>query len=102
MNVRTSYEADADLLAGYTFYEQQSPGLGGYFWESLQADIDSLCLYAGIHRKICGYHRMFSARFHQAIFYRIVGGEVCIWRVLDCRRDPRWIERQVRMRPRWE
>jgi hypothetical protein len=52
--------AEADLLDGLVFYERQGSGLGWYFLESLNSDIESLRLYAGIHRKIFGYHRMLS------------------------------------------
>jgi plasmid stabilization system protein ParE len=40
-----------DLREGSDFYERQNPALGDYFLDSLFSDIDSLMLYAGIHRK---------------------------------------------------
>jgi len=39
---------------------------------------------------------MLSRRFPYAIYYRAVDEEVQIWRVLDCRRDPDWIRKQLR------
>jgi plasmid stabilization system protein ParE len=84
--------AEADLLAGSFFYERQSPGVGGYFLDSLPADIESLRLHAGIHRRVVGFFRLLSRRFPYAVYYRVSGD---IWRVLDCRRDPRWIHRQL-------
>ena len=53
-------------------------------------------LYAGVHRKCFGYYRVLSRRFPYAVYYRIVGDEIQVWRVLDCRRDPEWIRRQLR------
>jgi hypothetical protein len=50
--------AEADLLDGFRFYERQSAGIGSYFLEALYSDIESLRLYAGIHRRVFGYHRM--------------------------------------------
>jgi hypothetical protein len=47
-------DAKDDLMDGFRFYEKQSPGLGSYFLDSLFADIDSLLLYAGIHRVVFG------------------------------------------------
>lgn len=41
-----------DLAGGFRFYENQEKGLGDYFLESLFSDIDSLRLYAGIHRVV--------------------------------------------------
>ncbi len=49
-----------DLAGGYQFYARQGEGLGEYFEESLLADIESLRLYAGIHRKVHDFHRLLS------------------------------------------
>ena len=51
MTLRILSLAEADLLNGFRFYERQSSGVGLYFLESLNSDIESLRLYAGIHRK---------------------------------------------------
>jgi len=42
-----------DLADGFAFYEHLAPGLGTYYLETLFSDIDSLKLYAGVHRKQC-------------------------------------------------
>ncbi len=95
MNLRLLSLAETDLLDGFWFYERQSPGVGAYFFDSLSADIESLRLHAGIHRQLAGFFRLLSRRFPYAVYYRIAGNEVQIWRVLDCRRDPHWIQRQL-------
>jgi len=77
-----------DLAPGFQFYENQGEGLGGYFLESLFSDIDSLRLYAGIHRTIFGSHRLLSKRFPYAIYYAKKSETVSVKAVLDCRRDP--------------
>jgi plasmid stabilization system protein ParE len=87
--------AEADLLDGFRFYEWQGSGVGWYFLESLNSDIESLRLYAGTHRRFYGYHRMLSKRFPFAIYYGLHSDEIRIWRVLDCRRDPRWLTLQL-------
>lgn len=97
MNLRVLDLAEADLLAGFRFYERKSGGVGWYFLDSLAADIESLHLYAGVHRKYLGYFRKLSRCFPYAIYYRIAGDEIQIWRVLDCRRNPRWIRKQLRV-----
>lgn len=56
MTLITLPSAREDLAAGCDFYEQQEDGAGIYFLESLFSDIESLKLYAGIHRKVFGYH----------------------------------------------
>ena len=88
--------AGADLLDGYRFYEWQAEGVGSYFLETLVSDIESLRLFGGIHRRLFGYHRLLSNRFPYAIYYRVDGDLVSVWRVLDCRRDPKWIQRQLK------
>jgi len=88
MKLRILPSAVHDLHHGREFYARQSDSLGDYFLDSLFSDIDSLELYAGVHAKFFGYHRLLARRFPFAIYYR-VDGDVCIvWRVLDCRQNP--------------
>jgi len=93
--------AETDLLNGFRFYEGQQQGVGTYFLDTLYSDIESLKLHAGIHRRVYGYHRALSKRFPFGIYYDLGDGEIRIWRVLDCRRDPHWITAQLKKsRPR--
>lgn len=55
MKIELLDEAEADLLAGFGFYEHREPGLGQYFLDSLSADIDSLAFYAAIHPNISAF-----------------------------------------------
>ncbi|MGC2352021.1 MAG: hypothetical protein WA496_01360 [Candidatus Udaeobacter sp.] len=96
MTLRILSLAEADLLDGFRFYERQSIGVGWYFLETLSSDIESLRLYASIHPKVFGYHRMLSKRFPFGVYYDLHEEEIRVWRVLDCRRDPRWIKAQLR------
>lgn len=43
--------AKADLIEGFRFYEAREAGLGRYFLTNLYADIESLKIFGGIHRK---------------------------------------------------
>jgi len=88
--------AREDLAAGCDFYEQKEQGAGAYFLDSLFSDIDSLKLYAGIHRKLFGYHRLLSKRFPYAIYYSREGDNIFVRAVLDCRRDPGWLRERLR------
>jgi hypothetical protein len=56
-------EVENDLSEGKRFYDQREYGVGDYFWDSLVADIESLVIYAGIHNKKHGLHRMLAKRF---------------------------------------
>ena len=96
MKVRILRPALEDLAAGREFYDRQREGIGGYFFASLFAEIDSLGLYAGIHRVQFGHHRLLAKRFPHAVYYRVSGGDAVVHRVLDCRRNPRWIRDELR------
>lgn len=63
MKIRLLTSASRDLAAGWRFYNRQGEGLGDYFLDSLFADIDSLALYAGVHQKVFGFHRLLAKRF---------------------------------------
>jgi hypothetical protein len=89
-------EAERDLIEGFRFYEAQAGGLGDYFLDSLSADIDSLRLYAGIHPLHSGQHRLLSKRFPFAVYYEVDGKVARVNAVLDCRRDPAWIQERLK------
>ena len=95
MKLQVLPSATEDLEKGRDFYDQQGDGLGQYFLDSLFADIDSLILYGGVHSVHWGYHRMLSHRFPYAIYYRVMQNTVVVWRVLDCRQNPRNIRRAL-------
>lgn len=96
MRIRLLSIAVDDIDSGRRFYERQQAGLGDYFLDSLFSDIDSLLLYAGIHQKVFGYYRTLSRRFPYAIYYRVEGDEIQVWRVLDCRQNPISIENRLK------
>jgi plasmid stabilization system protein ParE len=95
MRVEVLDEAEQDLVDGARFYEAHEPDLGQYFLDSLFSDVDSLQLYAGIHTVHFGYHRLLSARFPYAVYYRVEGSVARVWAVLDCRQDPEQIVRRL-------
>jgi len=70
MRIEVLDDTKNDLVEGFLFYQEQSPGLGSYFLDSLSADIDSLLLYTGMHRIVYGSHRCVASRFPFAIYYR--------------------------------
>ncbi len=95
MNIRILPSALKDIERGRKFYERQGKGLGAYFIDAIFSDIDSLVLYAGIHRKIGTFHRSLAKRFPYAIYYRVISDQVQVWRVLDCRQDPAKTRRAI-------
>ena len=97
MRLRILDSALEDLDQGRRFYERQGPGLGAYLLDGLFTEIDSLLLYAGIHPKVFGFHRLITRRFPYGVYYRLEGDvAVVVWRVLDLRRSPAGILKALR------
>jgi plasmid stabilization system protein ParE len=96
MTVRILESAVDDLERGKEFYSRHGAEVGEYFLDSLFSDIDSLSLYAGIHPKVFGYHRLLSRRFPFAVYYVIQDEVVIVSRVLDLRQNPDTIRDYMR------
>jgi hypothetical protein len=62
------------------------------------ADIASLALYHGLHSRHCGLYRMLAHRFPFGIYYRETETETQVVAVLDLRRDPNWIRKELSWR----
>ena len=95
MRVKISESAHHDLECGFRFYESQEIGVGQYFIDTMYSELESLCLFAGIHNKKFGFYRMLTRKFPYSVYYRISEDVVQIWRILDNRRNPKWIEDQL-------
>lgn len=96
MKVKALRSAIRDLAAGRKFYDRQEPGVGDYFFDSLFTEIDSLALYGGVHSVHFGFHRLLAKRFPYAVYYKIIDGDVIVFRVLDCRRNPNLLRKELR------
>jgi len=57
--------------------------------------VDSLLVFAGIHSLHFGYYRLLATRFPYAIYYKMRREEIVVYRILDCRREPKWIKQQL-------
>jgi hypothetical protein len=93
-NIVVLEEAADDLVAGRAFYDQQEPGVGQYFWDSLISDIESLAIYAGVHQRHFGLFRLLSRRFPYAVYYEIAESVAYVIAVLPVRRNPVWAQQQ--------
>jgi hypothetical protein len=98
MTVVILEDAAGDVEAGRRFYESRETGVGDYFIESILSDLDSLVLYAGIHSMHFGFHRLLSKRFPFGIYYEVEDKTAFVYAVLDMRRDPLWIRRELQKR----
>ena len=95
MKIKILEEAEKDIAIGISFYESQKDGLGKYFLDSIVSDIESLHIYAGIHIVIAGYYRLLSKRFPFSIYYKINDDVICVYAVLDCRKNPNSIQKRL-------
>ncbi|MFM8330706.1 MAG: type II toxin-antitoxin system RelE/ParE family toxin [Candidatus Methylumidiphilus sp.] len=95
MKIEILSAAIDDIAEGRRFYDRQESGVGDYFFDSLFADIDSLALYAGIHSVHFGFYRLLAKRFPYAVYYKIISGKIIVFRVLDCRRNPKKIRKML-------
>lgn len=91
-------EAAEDIEQARGFYDDQEPGIGDYCADSLLADIESLTLHHGIHPRHHGFYLMLAARFPFGIYYRDTETETQVFAVLDLRRDPNWIRKELAWR----
>ncbi len=62
MKIQILTSAYNDLKRGRQFYEGQAENLGDYFFDTLFSDIDSLILYGGIHKKVFGFHTLYTTK----------------------------------------
>jgi len=91
-------DAAEDIEAAKDFYDAQESGVGEYCVDSLLDDIESLGLFSRIHPLHFEFHRMLANRFPFGIYYREVGDETQIFAILDLRRNPTWIRKELRKR----
>ena len=84
-----------DIVLGACFYDQQQSGLGRYFADYVYSELESLVVYVGIHVQYMGYYKMVLKRFPYSVYYRIEEDCVKVWRILDNRRDPNWVDSQL-------
>jgi plasmid stabilization system protein ParE len=97
MTLKILESAVEDLERGRRFYSRHGEGVGVDFLDSLFSDIDSLLLYAGIHPKSFGFHRLLSRRFPFAVYYLIEDTVVIVYRVLDLRQSPESIRDYLKL-----
>ncbi len=91
-------EAVEDIERGRAFYDRQESGVGSYFADSIIAEIEGLGLLHGIHSKHFGFHRRLSDRFPFGIYYRETSEATEVFAILDLRRDPISIFRELNKR----
>jgi hypothetical protein len=87
---------DVDLVPDV--YEEQQSVVGACFVKQFARTARSLQVTGGSHRRRGGFHLCLVERFPVGIYYKVEDDEVRIRGVLDCRRSPNWISRQLKKR----
>jgi hypothetical protein len=92
--------ADAidDILHARDFYDSIEPGVGAYCVRCRWQDIKRLEITHGMHEVRFGFFRALSEVFPFGIYYRNVGQRTEVFAVLDMRRSPDWLRRQLTRR----
>jgi predicted glycoside hydrolase/deacetylase ChbG (UPF0249 family) len=88
-------EAVHDIEAARDFYEVQEVGVGDYFVDSLLSDLQRLGELSGVHPKHFDFHRMLATHFPFAIYYRESASQTQVFAVLDLRRNPTWVRKEL-------
>jgi plasmid stabilization system protein ParE len=98
-NLRFLPEVEEDVITGYLWYEEKSPGLGEEFLRMFYASAGELprnpLLYSKVYNE---FRRRLLRRFPYAIYFMIKDGEIIVFGVFHCARDPRAIRMKLRDR----
>lgn len=88
-------EAGADVAEGYSWYEEQRPGLGEEFLSALGACVAAFCRFPAMCPVVyASYRRALIRRFPYAVFYEHVGDLVTVHSVFQTSQDPaKWRQR---------
>jgi len=98
MKVTLEDDAKQDLRDSFHFYEEDEPGAGWYFLDKIQAELQTLGGFGGVHRQRFGFHFYASKRFPHGVYYRIEGDTLQVAAIIDSRRDPKLIRKILRQR----
>jgi plasmid stabilization system protein ParE len=87
--VRFAPAVATDVQAGYRWYEDQRPGLGSQFLDSVLACLERIRRSPELSERFQGqYRRRLLRRFPYAVFYEHDGHTLTIYGVVHTARDP--------------
>lgn len=96
-------EIEEDVLGGYAWYEEKSPGLGEEFLRMFYARAGEILrkplLYQKVHNE---FRRCLLRRFPYAIYFLVKGDQIVVFGLFHCARDPRAIRKRLRAREKKE
>ncbi|RYD54171.1 MAG: hypothetical protein EOP83_22425 [Verrucomicrobiaceae bacterium] len=97
--VRLSKKAADDLWDAVDFYEFQESGAGDLLFAMLMQEMRRLERSHGHHRIRHGFHKLTTAKFPHAIYYLEMADEIVVMAIIDERRDPESIRKELSRRP---
>ena len=97
--VRLSHKAADDLWNAVDFYELQERGAGDLLFDALMREMRRLERSHGHHRVRHGFHKLTASRFPHALYYLEMADEIVVMAIIDERRDPETIRKELSRRP---
>lgn len=96
-------EVEEDVIGGYAWYEAKSPGLGEEFLRVFYACVGDIprnpLLYPRVHGEL---RRRLLRRFPFAVYFVVESGQVVVFGLFHCARDPRSIRATLQDREEME
>lgn len=92
-------EVEEDVITGYAWYEEKSPGLGEEFLRMFYACAGDLPRNPLLYRKVYSeFRRCLLRRFPYAIYFMVKGDQIIVVGLFHCARDPRTLRMKLRDR----
>ena len=82
-----------DVIAGYSWYEAKSPGLGEEFIRVFYACAGEITTNPLVYPKVYDeFHRCLLRRFPYAVYFHVKDEQITVFGLFHCARDPRTIK----------
>ena len=92
-------EVEEDVMAGYVWYEKKSHGLGEDFIRIFYACAIEISRNPLIYPKVYEeFRRRLLRRFPYAVYFTIENGEITVFGLFHCARDPRTVKAELENR----
>jgi plasmid stabilization system protein ParE len=92
-------EVEEDVMAGYVWYEEKSYGLGEDFIRIIYACTIEISRNPLIYPKVYEeFRRRLLRRFPYAVYFTIENGEITVFGLFHCARDPRTVKAELENR----
>ena len=92
-------EVEEDVMAGYVWYEEKSHGLGEEFIRIFYACAIEISRNPLIYPKVYEeFRRRLLRRFPYAVYFMIENGEITVFGLFHCARDPRTVKAELENR----